>query len=188
MENLEDMKEMWIELNNRMTALEEENRRLARKVMDEKYKNITEKLVRKYRIFIALACIMIIYFYGFIFFNPLVNEKYRLLTTIYMICFFALCAAVDSYLLYKVKEIDIYGSNVREITRIAANNWKIHKIFLMVGMPLAIGAIVLMALALNANEFVSLGMVVGGVVGFLIGFKQLMRFREYYRLLQTQDE
>lgn len=188
MENFEDMKEMWIELNNRMTALEEENRRLAKRVTDEKYRNIKEKLVRKYKIFIAVACIMIIYIYCFLFFNPLVNEKYRLLATIYMICFFALCAAVDSYLMYKIKELDIYNSNVRDITRIAAKNWKIHKIFLVTGLPLAIGAIVLLALALNANEFVYLGMIVGGIVGFLIGFKQLMKFRDYYRLLQIQDE
>ena len=188
MEDIEDMKAMWVELNQRISSLEEDNRRLAKKVVSEKYKNIQERLIRKYRVFIALACVMIIYIYCLVFLNPLVVDKYKMFATIYMMCFFARCAGVDSYLLYKVKGLDIYGSNIREITRVASLNWKIHKIFLIAGIPLAIGALVVMALALDANEFVYLGMIVGGIVGFLIGFRQLMKFRDYYRLLQIQDD
>lgn len=187
MENINDMKTMWMDLNRRLDALEEENRRLARKVVNEKYKNLQERLVRKYRIFIFVSCIMIIYSFLFIFMNNEVVDKYRLPATIYMICFFILCAATDTYLLIKVKDMDIYGEKINEITRTAAINWKIHKIFTMVGLPLAIGAVILIALALNANTFTYLGMIVGGIVGFSIGLRQLLKFRNYYRLLQTED-
>ncbi|MCH5234025.1 MAG: hypothetical protein J1E16_01930 [Muribaculaceae bacterium] len=188
MEELEDMKQMWLDLNNRLAVLEEENRRLAKKVMNEKYKTAQDRLVRKYRIFIIVACVMIIYSYCLIYMNPMVVEKYRLLTTIYLMCLFALCAATDTYLLINVKDLDIYGSNMKEVTRIAARNWKIHKLFLAVGLPVAIGAVVLMALALEANSFTILGMIVGGVVGFMIGIYQLLKFRNYYRLFQTDRE
>ena len=107
----------------------------------------------------------------------MVDEKYRLLTTIYLMCFFALCAFTDTYLLIKVKDLDIYGSNMKEVTKIAARNWKIHKLFLAVGLPVAIGAFVLMALALNANSFTILGMIVGGDIGIMIGLYQLLKFR-----------
>lgn len=188
MEELEDMKTMWVELNKRLTSLEEENRRLAKKVVTDKYKNIQEKLTRKYKIFIGIALVMIIYSFCFIYVNPMINEKYRLLTTIYWMVFFAIEAGIDSYLLFKVGEIDIYGSNIRENTVIAKNNWKFHKIGVAVGLPLAFGAIVLLALSMDADPFLILGMLFGGIVGFVIGFRQLLKFRDYYRLLQTQDD
>ena len=128
-----------------------------------------------------------IYCFCLIYLNPFIVEKYKLLTTVYMMCFFAISAGVDSYLLFQVRDMDFYNSNVREITKMAAKNWKIHKIFLIFGLPLAIGACVLMALALDADPFVYLGMIVGGIVGFIIGLRQLMKFRDYYRLLQTED-
>ena len=187
MEDIEDMKALWIELNNRLNSLEEENRRLAKKVTSNKYKNVQEKLIKKYCIFIAVSCVMMIYCFCLIYLNPFIVEKYKLLTTVYMMCFFAIAAGVDSYLLFQVRDMDFYNSNVREITKMAAKNWKIHKIFLIFGLPLAIGACVLMALALDADPFVYLGMIVGGIVGFIIGLRQLMKFRDYYKLLQTED-
>ena len=188
MEDLEYMKEMWVDLNNRLTSLEEENRRFAKRIMEDKYRNAQEKLIRKYRIFIIIASVMMIYSFCIVYLNPLVNDKYRLVTTIYWIAFFAIEIGLDSYLLYKVKDIDLYEANVREITIMAKNNWKFHKIGVIIGLPLAFGAIILLALAMDADSFMILGMLVGGIVGFLIGFRQLMRFRDYYRLLQTADD
>lgn len=188
MEELQEIKNMWAEINNRLIHLEEENRRLARKAINEKYKNAQERLISKYRTFIIIEVIMIIYVYLFIFYNPMVGEKYKLLTTIYWIIFFIGETAFDSYLMYRVQEIDIYGSSVREITRKAALNWKIHKIGIAIGFPLAIGAVVLFALAMDANEFVYMGMTVGFIVGLVIGLRQLYKFMKYYKLLQSPEE
>lgn len=188
MEDLEDMKQMWLDLNNRLAVLEDENRRLAKKVMTDKYKNAQDRLVRKYLIFIIVSCVMFIYSYLFIYINPIVVDKFRLATTIYLMCFFALCAGVDICLLFRVKELDIYEGNLREIANVAAQNWKIHKLFILFGMPLAIGAVILIALALNVDAYNILAMIIGGVVGFLIGLRQLFKFRNYYRLLQVKED
>lgn len=188
MEDLENIKNMWIELNGRISALEEDNKRLARKVTSEKFKNLQEKLVAKYRNFIIVEAIMIIYVVLFIFFNPLVLEKYRWITSIYWLVFFSGEILVDLYLMNRVKQMDIYLSSVRNITRQAAENWKFHKIAIAVGFPVAIGAIVLFALAMDANEFVYFGMTVGFMVGLVIGICQLMKFKKYYRLLQTSED
>ncbi|MCH5230566.1 MAG: hypothetical protein J1F43_02075 [Muribaculaceae bacterium] len=185
MDELENMKAMWLELNQRVSALEAENRNLARKVSNEKYKSARDRLIRKYTAFIIVEVIMILYTFAFIGFNPMVVEKYRMVTCFYWLIFFLLGVAVDFYLRQRLVELDIYNSSVREISSQAARSWKIHKLAIIIGFPIAIGAVILFALALDANEFTIYGMIFGALIGATIGFFQLRKFLQYYRLLQT---
>lgn len=187
MEDLEDMKTLWNNLNRRVETLEEENRRLARLVTENKIKSARERLIRKYSLFIILSVIMIFYIFIMVNFNPLVVEKYKMVTLIYWSLFFAGEAGVDLYLRENVKKIDVYSSSISEISAMAAKNWKIHKIALMIGLPVAFGAVILMGLLLDANEFTIYGMIVGAIVGLLIGLRQLMKFYENYKFLQSEE-
>ena len=188
MDELGNMKAMWVELNERVSSLEEENRKLARKVIDQNFKSTQEKLVRKYMKFIIVESVMMLWTCLFFVFNPEIVEKYRVLTAIYWGGFFLLEIIFDTYLMMRVKEINVYDSNIDEITHQAAKTWKLHKIFIMIGLPIAIGAAFLFALALDANEFTIAGMVVGGTIGLIIGIRQLMKFLQYYRVLQGKEK
>ena len=188
MENLDDMKTMWLELNQRVKTLEEENRRLAHEAISNNLKTAQELLVRKYSRFIFVSLVMLIYIYLFVMFNQFVVEKFRIPTLIYWSLFFLFEAGIDCYLMLKVKEIDVFNSSITEISRQAKRNWKIHKIAICIGFPLAIGACILFGLLLNADKFVILGMITGGIVGLLIGIRQLMKFLKYYKQLQGQTE
>lgn len=187
MDNIEDMKTLWKELDNRISFLEEENRKLARSVKENKLSSARENLIRKYRMFIILECIMIIWVILFVSHNPMVIEKYKLATTIYWSVFFLIEMGLDLFLLIKTKAINIYDSPVTEIVKRAATNWKTHKIGIAIGIPLAIGAVILFALALDANEFAVLGIITGAIVGVIIGIKQLLKFREYYRQFESSE-
>lgn len=187
MDDLENMKTMWIELENRLSFLEKENRRMAREVMSNKYKTIQEKLIAKYRLFAIVSGIMIIYSLFFIGFNPEIVEKYRFITLLYWIGFFLFEGSADIYLMFRLDKLDIYHSSVKDISDYAAQNWKLHKIALFIGIPLAIGALVLLLLALDADLFIISGMITGGLVGAAIGLTQLKKFMRYYKLLQTKE-
>lgn len=187
MEELQDMKTMWIELSQRISALEEDNRKLAQKVRNQKFKSTQEKLMRKYSLFIGIEIIMIFFMIPLIMGNPFVVEKYRWPCLIYWTVFFLFEIAVDLYLRQRVREMDIYNSTVREISSRAAQNWKIHKLGIIIGLPLAFGAVIMYGLLIDGDKFVILGMIVGGVVGFIIGMGQLFKFRQYYRFLQSED-
>lgn len=187
MENIDDMKAMWIELNNRLSVLEEDNRRMAKDVMRNKYKTVQEKLISKYQMFIFIACVMLAFTILFIGFTPSAVEKYRIPVMIYWCIFFLFEGCIDMYLMFRLKEIDIYNSTVKEIATRAAANWRIHKIAILIGLPLALGALVLYALLLDANIVMIIGMIAGGVIGLLIGMRQLLKFMKYYHLLQTED-
>lgn len=185
MEEMDEIKLIWKELDQRLSYLEEENSRLAQTVMKVNYRSATEKLSRKYIGCIFLESIMIIFMNMFFIFNPEINDKFRIPALIYWDIFFLIELSFDLFLLLKIKSINIYNSPINEVANIAAKNWKIHKVCVIIGLPLAFGAIFLFALALNANEFVILGMIVGGVIGLCIGITQLIKFKDYYKLLQT---
>ena len=187
MGNIEDFKIMWQDLDQRLSHLENENKKLVQNIMQTNYKTTQEKLVKKYSCFIAVEAIMICFISFFFIFNPLVNEKYRIITLIYWDVFFLIEVLFDFYLLYQVKELNIYTSTIKEVAKKAAENWKLHKIGIAVGLPLAFGAILLFALAVNANEYTIFGMIVGGIIGLTIGIYQLIKFKNYYKMLQIND-
>lgn len=184
MEELQDMKAMWSELNNRVTILEEENRRLARKVIRKNYQSYTSSLERRYKRFIFLGLIMALFVPLMIFENPECVDKYKPVTMIYWGVFFLLEASVDFYLMMRVKDIDVNNYSVSQVAKSAARIWKIHKLAIICGIPGAIGAIILFALVMNANEFVIYGMFCGFIIGLVIGIRQLLKFRNDYKLLQ----
>lgn len=187
MENIEDFKIMWQELNQRISYLENDNRNLIRQMRETNYKTTQEKLVRKYCCFIVVEVIMILFMSIFFLYNPLLIEKYRMPALIYWVIFFTIEALFDLFLLFRIKEIDIYTSTIKEVAARSAANWKLHKIGIFIGLPLAFGAILLFALAVDANKFTIFGMIFGGVIGFIIGIYQLIKFKNYYKLLQVKD-
>ena len=187
MENIEDFKIMWQDLNTRLSYLENENQKLVQNIKKSNYKTTLEKLVKKYCCFIFVECIMICFMTMFFIYNPFINEKYRIATLVYWDVFFLIEVCLDFYLLYQIKKIDIYTSTINEVASRAALNWKLHKLGIVAGLPLAFGAILLFALAVNANLYTILGMIVGGCVGFVIGLSQLLKFKNYYKLLQVKD-
>lgn len=188
MDELENIKVLWQELNQRMESLERDNRMLAREVMNNKYVSAKEKLVKKYTIFSIISFVMIIYGFCFIFYNPFIVEKYKIATCIYWTLFFLFEAFLDLFLSYRLRKIDVYNSNVKEIANLSAQNWKIHKLGIVIGLPLAIGLVILFGLAMNPNEFVIYGMITGGFVGLLIGLIHLRKFYRYYKLLQSERD
>lgn len=187
MDQFENMKSLWADLNTRINALEAENRNLARKIMNDKYRSARDKLIKKYYGFISIELIMIIFMSNFFIFNPHINEKYRFASFVYWMIFFLIEVILDSILLYRIKKVNIYTSSIKDISKQAASNWKIHKLAIVVGLPLAFGAIVLFALALNANEFIVYGMIIGVFIGALIGIQQLVKFKGYYKQLYQTD-
>lgn len=187
MENIEDFKIIWQDLDQRLSKLENENEKLIQNIKKTNYKTTQEKLVNKYRCFIAVELIMICFMTLYFIFNPLVNEKYRIITLVYWDLFFTIEVIFDFYLLYQIKKLDIYTSPINEVAQKASTNWKLHKIGIVIGLPLAFIAILLFALAVNANKFTIFGMIIGGILGLLIGIRQLIKFKNYYNMLQENE-
>lgn len=183
MKNIDDMMIIWKDMDSKLTVLVEENRRLADEIHKNKIRSSQEKLMRKYRAFIIAEAVCIPLVFLGLAVNPLVADQYRWPALIYFICFFLLEIGVDSYLLYKLSNIDIYNDSITEISRRAKANWKTHKIAVLIGIPLAIGAVSLFCLALGGNMSLLWGVLIGGAIGLGIGLNEFVKFMKNYKAL-----
>ena len=187
MNNIDDMMVMWKEMDGKLSSLVEENRRLTDEIKKNKLQNSQEKLMRRYKVFIVLEALCIPLIILIIGFNPLVVEKYRIVTLICWILFFLGEVGIDSYLLYRTYNIDIYGDSIVEISKKARKNWKIHKIAVLVGLPIAIGIVILFILAMGGNMEIMYGVIVGLTIGLIIGLNQLFKFMKNYKEMTPNE-
>lgn len=185
--NIDDMMTMWKEMDSKLSSLVDENRKLADEIKKNKLRNSQEKLARKYRQFIILGAVCIILMTCFFGFNPEVVDKYRWPVMIYFVCFFLLEIGIDCYLLHKLNSIDIYSDSIIEISRLARENWKTHKIGILIGIPIAIGAVVLFCLAMGGETAVLWGVMVGAAVGLGIGLNEFFKFMKNYKAMTRYD-
>lgn len=187
MKNIDDMMTMWKEMDSKLTALVEENRILADEIKKNKLKSSQEKLMYKYRAFIIMEAVCIPLMCLLLGVNPLVVNEYRWPALIYFICFFILEIGIDSYLLYKLNSLDIYNDSIIKISGQARANWKLHKIAVLIGIPIAIGAVVLFCLAMGGNMSVLWGVFVGGAIGLGIGLNEFFKFMKNYKAMSQKD-
>lgn len=185
--DLEDMAAMWRQLDEKINKMAEENKRLVMEVKNNKYKTTLDNLIARYRVFMILELIFTILFPVMICVNPLVIHEYRLPVMIYFGIFFLLCGTTDYYLMDRLQSIDIYNYSTERITGILKRNKKIHLIFVAVGIPIAIGAMILFAIALGSDDNILYGICIGAFIGLIIGLNQLRLFLKGYRDLQTKD-
>ena len=186
MDDTRELKDLWKQMNERLWALEQENKRMAFNIQRSNYKSAREKLITKYKRMIVIEIIILVVM-SFRLFDSMVDERLRIPTLIYWIVFFLIEISIDIYLMQKTKEIDIYKDSIHEIAQKARRNWKIHKAAIFIGLPLAIGFIILYALSLHANIYIVYGIFAGAVLGLILGVSILRKFIKDYRDLQDED-
>lgn len=186
MNNIEDMVAMWKEMDTKLSSLVEENRKLSEEIQKNKLRSSQERLMRKYRAFIIMEAVCIPLMAMLLGANPFVFEQYRWAALIYFVCFFLLEIGVDSYLLYKLNRLDIYNDSISEISRQASFNWRIHKIAVLIGIPVALGAVVLFCLAMGSDTATLWGVFVGATIGLGIGLNEFFKFMKTYKTMSRE--
>lgn len=187
MNKIDDMIAMWKEMDSKLSSLVEENRKLAEEIKKNKLRGSQEKLMRKYRAFIIMEALCIPLICFFLGVNPLIVDQYRWPALIYFVCFFTFEICIDGFLLYKVNKIDIYNDSIIEISRQAKTNWKIHKIAVLIGIPIALGAVVMICLAMDGDIAMLWGVFVGGIIGLGIGLNEFFKFMKNYKTMSKEE-
>lgn len=187
MNNMEEMMVMWREMDSKLSSLVEENRKLADEIKKNKLRTSQERLIRKYRAFIIMEAVCIPLMIFVLGVNPMAIDQYKWIALIYFIGFFLLEICIDGYLLYKLNGIDVYNDSIVEISRQARANWRTHKIAVLVGIPIAVGAVVLFCLAMGSDPSMMWGVFVGGAIGLGIGLNELFKFMKNYKAMSQEE-
>lgn len=177
---------MWKEMDSKLSSLVEENKKLATEIKKNKLRGTREKLMRKYRAFIIMEAVCIPLMCFLLGANPFVVNQYRWAALIYFVAFFLMEICIDGYLLYKLSKIDIYNDSIVDISMQAKANWKMHKIAVLIGIPVAIGAVVLFCLAMDCNAAMMWGVFVGAAIGLGIGLNEFFNFMKNYKTMSRE--
>lgn len=192
-DDMGQIREMWADLNRRMTRLEEGTIQEGRRVCVGKIKSAQEDLARRYRKMSLLSFLCAVVFpivygipSGFIEYPSL---QYHILVACASFAFFCTCGVMDTYLCQGVRDINLARMSVTEVRRIAMSLKKTHHIFQIILIPCAVGMLALMMYPII--EEVWIGALFGGIVGIAIGlniyFKMMKDYREMINTDQEDD-
>lgn len=187
-DNLNELKEMWNELNNRLSRLEEATIEEGRRVSRENIRSAQEDLAMTYKRFtiigFTMAAIMPIMFGvpDSIFNYP--TMTYRVIVSLSMCAYFLTCALMDFYLFRRVNDMDLAVMPVSVIRETALRLKKKHHIFMMILIPIAICVLFLMTYPIISEIWIAV--LVGAVVGLAIGLSMYFKMMNDYKQILAE--
>lgn len=146
-----------------------------------------QRLSRNYVRFSRSAIIMCFFSLGFMRFDIFPAEG-RLLLTISLCLYFAVCSIMDYWLYIKTSSIDVFSMKVGEVATIARLCRRRHHQFMLALIPYAAYILGLfICFPLKHGDSVWIGAVAGGIVGGAIGIRKYLEMMRDYRRLSEEE-
>lgn len=166
MENMDEMKRQWRELDVRVDRLETGRSRTCLDRIGGMYR----------RLWILGLAVLVPVWYSL---GHMGNASWgaQVLWCVIML----MAAGVDMYLWRGVKEIDPSAMSVKEVADRAARLRRVHLMSQLVMAPFAVAFLILPAI--GADEYMRAGIIAGAVIGGLAGLRISRRIMRDYRAL-----
>lgn len=156
-------------------------------IMNGKRSTALDRLQARYLRFVMLALCCVPCSFSFMLPNIIPDGNGKWITIAFGI-YFLICAGMDLWLYHGIGTIDCLRMSVTEVIDKARFYRKRHLQFIMILLPIAFCVLGVMAYSMQNDPEVIYGMIIGGVVGLLIGSRQLFKFMKDYREVSTPDE
>lgn len=156
-------------------------------------KNISRKigslvsLQRRYKFFYMFAFIYGIIVFPLLIRSSEISDFFSRPIDVCFIIFFILCGILDLYLWSRIRKIDLYTMNMKEVITDVLQCKKIHLISICFTLPVAlllVGWLIYDNMTNNPqfDEWFVYGVIFGAVTGLAIGSWQLVKFLKDYRI------
>lgn len=149
---------------------------------DHRRRTALERLAARYRRFAVMALVLVLYCPMTIY-RHIENHSLSLAIAIFFSLYLLMCSAMDWYLYYSIRAIDVSSMPVDEVLTRAMHCRKHHLQFVCILLPCAALLLGGIFYAMASNPYILWGMISGAIVGLLIGTLQLRRFLADYRSL-----
>lgn len=182
--DLDQLKEMWSDLNRRVERLENQTLEEGRKVASGKITTAREDLASRYKRFMIIGFVMGIFFPSFLIMSPtdfFPDGFMKYVASALFFSYFITAAIMDSYLYNEVRSMDLAMMTVSQVIHKARTLKRRHHIFMIILIPFAVITLAVFAIPLLDDSFIIAGMITGGVVGLCIGLRQYFRMMRDYR-------
>lgn len=182
--DLDQLKEMWSDLNRRVERLENQTIEEGRKVTSGKITTAREDLATRYKRFMIIGFVMGVFFPLFLILSPtdfFPDGTMKYVASAPFFSYFITAAVMDSYLYNEVRSMDLAMMTVSQVIHKARTLKRRHHIFMIILIPFAVITLAVFAIPLLDDPFIIAGMITGGGVGLCIGLRQYFRMMRDYR-------
>jgi len=190
--DLDQLKEMWSDLNRRVERLENQTLEEGRKVASGKITTAREDLATRYKRFMIIGFVMGVFFPLFLIMSPtdfFPDGTMKYVASALFFSYFITAAVMDSYLYNEVRSMDLAMMTVSQVIHKARTLKRRHHIFMIILIPFAVITLAVFAIPLLDDPFIIAGMITGGVVGLCIGLRQYFRMmRDYREMMREYSE
>lgn len=190
--DLDQLKEMWSDLNRRVERLENQTLEEGRKVASGKITTAREDLATRYKRFMIIGFVMGVFFPLFLIMSPtdfFPDGTVKYVASALFFSYFITAAVMDSYLYNEVRSMDLAMMTVSQVIHKARTLKRRHHIFMIILIPFAVITLAVFAIPLLDDPFIIAGMITGGVVGLCIGLRQYFRMmRDYREMMREYSE
>lgn len=190
--DLDQLKEMWSDLNRRVERLENQTIEEGRKVASGKITTAREDLATRYKRFMIIGFVMGVFFPLFLIMSPtdfFPDGTMKYVASALFFSYFITAAVMDSYLYNEVRSMDLAMMTVSQVIHKARTLKRRHHIFMIILIPFAVITLAVFAIPLLDDPFIIAGMITGGVVGLCIGLRQYFRMmRDYREMMREYSE
>ncbi len=190
--DLDQLKEMWSDLNRRVERLENQTLEEGRKVASGKITTAREDLATRYKRFMIIGFVMGIFFPLFLIMSPtdfFPDGTMKYVASALFFSYFITAAVMDSFLYNEVRSMDLAMMTVSQVIHKARTLKRRHHIFMIILIPFAVITLAVFAIPLLDDPFIIAGMITGGVVGLCIGLRQYFRMmRDYREMMREYSE
>ncbi len=183
--DINDYKKLWKESEIRNEQLALENREIIDRIRNGKVTSSLDKLANSYKSFMFLGCALVL-----LMMSVYSLYKRGLLTNVlwpmilgYSLIFIGIF--VDGYLYYKLKNMDVSVSGVKEISSTARKCRRIHLMSQVVLIPLAICYAISLGLVSTSAYFVY-GIIAGALIGGVVGFTKWLDIMKSYKKIISE--
>ena len=188
-DDLDQLKKMWGDLNRRVERLENQTLEVGRKVTSGKITTACEDLASRYKRFMIIGFLMGVTFPIFQILSPttiFLDGTMKYVSAALFFLYFITAAVMDSYLYNEVKSIDLAMMTVNQVIDKARTLKRRHHMFMIILIPFAVVTLTVFAIPLLDEPVMMAGMIAGGAVGLFIGLRQYFRMMRDYREMMRQ--
>lgn len=154
-------------------------------ITDGRRRSSLQSLAQRYRRFSNIALVMIPWSI-LMWVNPSFRIPYKGIIMIIWCIYFAIASGMDRWLYYGIKSIDCAKMPIVEVARKTRLYRRRHLQFIAILLPIA-GIIVGAFIYYSDNIYMTASIIVGGILGAAIGYRQLLAFLADYRQLLQDD-
>lgn len=184
MENIDEIKRTWQNMNERISRLEAENRKQNMEMIRSRSRTSRDRLLSYYKRFMAMGVLGIIIFILFFTRSEILEPRYTFPVVTYFVVYFCICILMDLWLYRRMSGINLYRDTLAEVARktLYARRW--HQKFVIILVPLALLGVFLLIFCMIDNQELLYGLILGAIVGSFIGIWKYRRMMRDYREIE----